>query len=335
MYGIYDILKFIKVFTHLLTISLNVEPCSDVTVLVSLAIPKPCTTIYLHLGVAKNIGIGAFVICVLLAKHLLKGRRSRRLTTIVVSLIVGDRYIAIATTKDVESEHTAFNMHKSITINNAVGATTVYTVPYHRCDTLHTSLVGIGNMQNGITIYSSYLIIFRSLSLLQTLTSCKYFTKDVTTNDVDKRLIVCSLIAYKVAVILVEGRNALRLIAIISFWIIMCFIRTNISHVATAIYISIYFGIVRYLYLCSIINLCYICEIGIILRLHTCTTTEYIAIDTSTFYVYFGIATNLACIVIACRSWVTKSTTIYTMNESLAVYCYLGVVIHSSSISSS
>ena len=146
MYGVYDILKFIKVFTYLLTITLNVEPCSDVTVLVSLAVPKPFTAIYLHLGVAENAGIGAFVLCILLAKHLLKGRRCCRLTTIVVSLIVGDRDIAIATTKDVESEHTAFDMHKSITINNTVGATTIYTVPYHRSDTLHTRLVGIGNM---------------------------------------------------------------------------------------------------------------------------------------------------------------------------------------------
>ncbi len=205
MYSCYDILKFIKVFTYLLTITLSIEPCGDVTILVSLAVPKPCTTIYLHLGVAKNIGIGAFVLCILLAKHLLKGRRSRRLTTIVVSLIVGDRYIAIATTKDVESEHTAFDMHKSITINNTIGTTTVYTVPYHRCDTLHTRLVGIGNMQYGITIYSSYLIIFRSISLLQSFTSSKYFTKDVTTNDVYKRLIVFSLIAYKVAVGLVKS----------------------------------------------------------------------------------------------------------------------------------
>ena len=226
-------------------------------------------------------------------------------------------------------------MHKSITINNTVGATTIYTVPYHRCDTFHTRLVGIGNMQYGITIYSSHLIIFRSISLLQSFTSSKYFTKDVTANDVDKRLIVCSLIANKVAVSLVESRNAFRLIAVISFWISMCFIRTNISHIATAIYISIYIGIVRYLYLCSIINLCYIYKIDIILRLHASTTAEYIAIDISTFYIYFGIATNLTCIVIACRFWVTEATTIYTMNESLAVYCYLGVFIHSTCISAS
>ena len=335
MYGVYDILKFIKVFTHLLTITLNVEPCSDVTVLVSLAVPKPFTAIYLHLSVAENAGIGTFVLCILLAKHLLKGRRCCRLTTIVVSLIVGDRDIAIATTKDVESEHTAFDMHKSITINNTVGATTIYTVPYHRSDTLHTRLVGIGNMQYGITIYSSYLIIFRSICLLQTLTSCKYFTKDVTANDVDKRLIVCSLIAYKVAVILVEGRSALRLIVIISFWIIMCFIRTNISHIATAIYISIYMSVICHFNLCSFIHLCYISEIDIILRLHACTAAEYIAIDISTFYVYFGIATNLTSFVVACRFWVTESTTIYTMNESLAVYCYLGVFIHSTCISAS
>ena len=226
-------------------------------------------------------------------------------------------------------------MHKSITINNTVGATTIYTVPYHRCDTLHTRLVGIGNMQYGITIYSSYLIIFRSLSLLQTLTSCKYFTKDVTANDVDKRLIVSCLIAYKVTVSLVEGRSALRLVAIISFWISMCFIRTNISHIATAIYISKYMSIVRYLYLCSIINLCYICEICIILWGNASTTAEYIAIDISTLYVYFGIATNLASIVVACRCRVTKATTIYTMNESLAVYRYFGVAIHSTCISAS
>ena len=226
-------------------------------------------------------------------------------------------------------------MHKSITINNAVGATTIYTVPYHRCDTLHTRLVGIGNMQYGITIYSSYLIIFRSLSLLQTLTSCKYFTKDVTANDVDKRLIVCCLIANKVAVSLVESRNALRLVSIILYFICMSYIRTNISHIATAIYISIYMSVIRYLYLCGSLNLCYISEIGIILRLHACATAEYIAIDISTFYVYFGIATNLTSIVIACRFWVTEATAIYTMNESLAVYCYFGVVIHSTCISAS
>ena len=187
-------------------------------------------------------------------------------------------------------------------------------------------------MQYGITIYSSYLIIFRSLSLLQSLTSSKYFTKDITANDVDKRLIVSCLIAYKVAVSLVESRNALRLV--------MCFIRTNISHIATTVYISIYMGIIRHFNLCGFINLSHISEIGIsaaciFLRLHACAAAEYIAIDISTFYVYFCIATNLTSFVVACRFWVTESTTIYTMNESLAVYCYLGVVIHSTCISAS
>ena len=228
-------------------------------------------------------------------------------------------------------------MHKSITINNTVGATTIYTVPYHRRDTLHTRLVGIGNMQYGITIYSSYLIIFRSICLLQSLTSSKYFTKDVTANDVDKRLIVCSLIAYKLAVSLVESRNALRLVAEVSFRIGMCFIRANISNIATAIYISIYMCIVRNLNLGGLSNFCNINKICVIttylLWFHTCATTEYIAIDITTLYVYLGIATNLTSFVVACRFWITEATTIYTMNESLAIYRYPCISIYFTCIS--
>ena len=119
----------------------------------------------------------------------------------------------------------------------------------------------------------------------------------------------------------------------------MCFKRANISHIATAIYISIYMSIIRHFNLCGFINLSHISEIGIsaaiFLRLHACTTAEYIAIDISTFYVYFGIATNLTSFVVACRFWITEATTIYTMNESLAVYCYFGIVTHSTCISAS
>ena len=54
--------------------------------------------------------------------------------------------------------------------------------------------------------------------------------------------------------------------------------------------------------------------------------------DIGTLNEYLCIVADTSCIVICCRGRVAESSTIHTMQEGIAIHCYLGVIFYGTSI---
>ena len=121
--------EFFKTVAYMFAVSLHVCPGRYASVGVRLAVPYPCSTVNLYLGVTEDVGVSSLVVVVFLSEHLFVG-----------SILVGNLHITISSAEDVVSEHTAFDMDESVAVYGAVCTSAVDVVPYIRHDVVFAVL---------------------------------------------------------------------------------------------------------------------------------------------------------------------------------------------------
>ena len=254
-------LKFLEILADLLALILSCGPGGDIAIHISFLVPYPGTAIHLHLGVAEDVGIGIVFI------------------------------ISITATKDVATQHTALDMHQGVAVYSAIGTTAIDVVPYvwHGISLIierdGMGSIGVGDMNDGVAVDSSHLVVLLSLLFEKTLAAAIYRTEDVATDDIHQGTIVFSLVWNNVIDFSIYGiyfSMAQWLAAVV--WLITC--RSYICHISTAINLTIYLGIIRYLNHGIAVDTSYVGERSGIscLWCNTGSTTEYVAIDFSSLY---------------------------------------------------
>ena len=105
-------------------------------------------------------------------------------------------------------------MHEGVSVNRSVGTAAVYAVPYMgyavscRVDVCRDKILCLSDMYEGVSVDTSHLIILRSLSPEKSSASSEDLSEDVTSDDVDHRLVVLRLVADEGSVSLVECGDA-------------------------------------------------------------------------------------------------------------------------------
>ena len=126
--------------------------------------------------------------------------------------------MAIATAIDILSQFSAFHVYQGVAIHGTISTTAIYVVPdeWHHVvlvvDFCRSCSIGVYDMNDGITVDASHLIIFRGILLLESLTAAEYFAEDIATFQVDEGLVVIGVVTdefaffmYSVCIILCDG----------------------------------------------------------------------------------------------------------------------------------
>ena len=173
-------------------------------------------------------------------------------------------------------------MNEGTAMHRAVWTAAKDTVPDSRHDSATISIGTVSHMHKSITLYTAKRFIVRSLRPHTTITTGKYLSKDVTANDIDERLSIGMLVSNTrdIHILYIEDRPTHYLL-----WIRTIRIRliANICHITTAIHRAEHLCLSWDCDRCSAMNTRHILEVGESAfnrsRLHTSTTTKYIAID--------------------------------------------------------
>ena len=197
----------------------------------------------------------------------------------------------------------------------------------------------IGNVNDGIAIDSTYLLIECSLRLRQTLTATIYRTEDVAADDIHQgTILVCTIGGFRIQfagfwINLGFSDWLVGIISRISFW-------TNVSHISTAKDPTIDLSLIRHLHHGTSVDTGYILEGDTIscFRCYTGTTAEYITIDIGTIDMNFGmisclVTSNLSGGIVFGLVRITESATIYTVKEGITCYGNLGTSGYDAGIS--
>ena len=281
--------KFSNGVTDFLALSLRSQPGGDIAVDISILVPNPGSAIYLYLGVAQDVGVGSLVFGILFSENFLG-----------ILVLFRNFNIAVASTEDVTTQHTALDMHQSVAIYCTIGTAAIDVVPdgWHgitviiECDGIDCGSRSIGNVDEGVAVDTTHLFVFWGFNFRQTLATAKYGTEDVAADDIYTRIVITCLIALAGIYLTrfgVYACNTCRFLTIIRFIIFIFF--TNIRNVSTAINLAIDFGIIGNLYKGSSFDTCYIGEVNVFFLLcflwfYASTTAKYIAIDISALHIY-------------------------------------------------
>ena len=192
------LLEFLDVITDFLAVCQGCKPGGDIALDICLAVPYPGTAVYLHLGVTQNVGVGSLVGSILLAEHGLE--YFLLLFRFGFCVFQFYRYTSIATAIDILSQFSAFHVYQGVAIHGTIGTTAIYVVPDEWnhvvlvVDFCRSCSIGVDDMNDGITVDASHLIIFRGILLLESLTAAEYFAEDIATFQVDEGLVVCGVV---------------------------------------------------------------------------------------------------------------------------------------------
>ena len=166
-------------------------------------------------------------------------------------------------------------------------------------------------MHKGVTLYTAKRCIVRSLRLPTTITSSKYFSKDVTTDYIDERLSIGMFISpwRKEHIFHIKDCPTLRFCR--SRGILLSYV----CHVTTAIHRAKDLSLSRDSDRSHTVNTRHVLEVGIsttavqLSRLNTCTASEYLAVDVSAIGKHRGIAAHLAEVLARLASGYLLSST--------------------------
>ena len=187
---------------------MNCQPGGDVAVDVCLSVPYPGSSVYLYLGVTQDVGVGSLLVGILLSQYGVTGN----VLLFLFGFIAGEVYldISVSTAVNVVAQFAALDMYQGIAIYGTEGASAIDVTPDEWHDVALAVCVGKGggirvhHVYQGVAVDSSHLIIIKSISFHETLSSAKYFSEDVATGDIDEGGIVLCLIAEELACSLVE-----------------------------------------------------------------------------------------------------------------------------------
>ena len=184
----YHLLEFRNGVADFLAVALCCQPGGDIAVDIGILVPYPGTAIHLHLGIAEDVGIGSLVLGILFSEHFLG-----------ILVLFRYFYISVAASEDVTPQHTALDMHQGVAVYSAVCTTAIDVVPdvWHgiaviiESDGIDGCSRSIGNVNDGVAIDATHLVILLSLFSAKTLAATEYRTEDITTDDIHQGAVVC------------------------------------------------------------------------------------------------------------------------------------------------
>ena len=201
------LLELINVLADLFVI-LYCQPGGDVAVDVCLAVPYPGSAVYLYLGATQDVGVGSLLVVIHFSQYCVTGN----FLLFLFGFIAGEVYldISVSTAVNVVAQFAALDMYQGTSIYGTEGTSAIDITPDEWHDVALAVGVGKGggirvhHVYQSVAVDSSHLIIIKSISFLETLSTAKYFSEDVATGDIDEGGIVLCLIAKELACSLVE-----------------------------------------------------------------------------------------------------------------------------------